>query len=212
MKKIISFCAAVVLLFGLSGNAALPVSATTPPYTIFHYDTVDGLIGGLASGLRAGMHFTEEEARHFPVFAENLKDGTVPLYVPYHQGEEIPFSNREGWYNIEICSSYLYSRPWISYYPDRQTNIIAIDIMYLDEELKAEAQEKPGSWLRKQLAPNSPNVDNYRDFASISLVSDVRMPFAGRTVNALTVHYRGDPKTDTFFVYDDVLVYIVSLG
>ena len=183
----------------------------------FEYDSMKQLIKSIQTDFSDKILNDIEEK-----MAGNYKKGTFSnfikevkeeyLYVPYYKGKEIQLRNKEGFNNISLFINDFYDKPWIYYHTDeKQTGGIArIDIMYLDKNIKMEARQKSGSWLRTQLDSSYPNVDNYKNFENYSKIYDSEMKFNGRSVNTLVVQYSYDPRDNTYFVYDDILIKVVS--
>jgi len=181
----------------------------------FDYNTVEELIGSILNDFTEeqlqkmfnGRVEAEKDREAFRNFITMLQDGF--LYVPYYQGREMTFRNRDGFHNISFFPSDRYGKPWIWYYPDTgQQGNSFISVMYLDENLKAEANERGAYWLISQIAPQMPTPENYKKIKDYSRIFESTIELNGRTFSALVYQFTDDPRDHTFFVYDDVLVRI----
>jgi len=218
MRRLLCALLAAGVMFGLAGCGDTGPRPPPPPeYHSISYDLVDGLIAGILNDFTQDVlqQIEDEQSRDgsFRNFAVSLKNGSVPLYVPYHEGEVVAFQNKAGFYNITMYPYSTYGEPWIYYYPDsKQSDVFGISILYLDDEIKAHANEITGSALIRQIAPDAPNLHNrvkywkYRMYESEIKLGD-------RTVNALVQDPRekDDKRIYNFFAYDDVLVVVRSL-
>lgn len=131
------------------------------------------------------------------------------LYVPYYQGKQIEFRNREGFSNIAIFPVETCNKPWIWYFGIIGDVDITIRTMYIDKSVVDEANQRGASWLIAQIAPNMPNIDNSTgQTGNIGAVYETLIQLADRAVKALVVEYNdGSYAYDSiYFIYDDIMV------
>lgn len=183
-----------------------------PNYPSFSYDSIDELYDGLMNEFTDEI-ITEIESdergiykgtfRAFLMGRQNKKD----IYVPYYQGERIPFRNEEGFANITVLPSDWLERPWIWFHCGLTSRIMT---MYLDDNLIQEANNKGCSWLLNQLYPDAPNVGNIKDYPHYKKIYEQELGLADRKVNALVYEFQDESDKYVNFVYDGILVSICA--
>jgi len=199
-----------------STDTDLPPSGDTPFLNDVSYNSVGEFITGISNDFTNSV-LQEYESYHgknkgdiLKGFIENLKNGSTPLYIPYYQGKEIEFRNKEGFSNIAVFPSELYGQPWIWFFPEyEKTDIFSIAIMYLDDDIKAIANEKGAPWLMEQMNPNGKG-DNIKPYPLYDDISTREIAVKGKTSQVLIGQYKDDTRINIWIVCDDVLARIIA--
>ena len=142
------------------------------------------------------------------------------MLIPYYQGEPLPLIPKNG--GITVMLTDHFRKPWISYVADSDVvGVVAFCMMFIEEGLVNEANEKGASWLMSKIEPDGVNVYNYDtirwedtpEFPEISgtrIYSDAyekEYRLGDRTVSAMVVEkIKFNERPRIFFVYDDILV------
>lgn len=127
---------------------------------------------------------------------------------PMLDGKPIPYRNEEGFSNITFFVSELYGLPWIAYYPEVSTGEnFFIKITYLPEGIEANSG-LTASEAVKSLAPNAPNVNNLGE--RHERIYERKIKLRDREVTALVCEYKDDRRSNTAFVYGDLLIEVRS--
>jgi len=175
----------------------------------FNYDTVDELVSSLISDFPKEVlqdyanHRGDKRGKTFSALVKNLQDGSVPLYIPYYQGQQIEFQNKEGFPNVTLFPSESFDRPWIFYLGDKAS----ISIMYLDKGMETQAKKKGTLWVVEQI--NSTGTGkSAKPFVTYSETSEKDIMLSDKTVKVAECILKNvyGQFTHTYFVYDDVLV------
>ena len=179
----------------------------------FYYDTVEELCEGLTSYFTGNVlqeyedYYGAERGGVFRSFITNLQNGSVPLYVPCYQDEEIEFPNEEGMLNIVLDPCDLFHKPMIYY-----MGTPSAAILYLDDNIKAQAAEKGAMWVVDQINRDGTGPDA-RQILPYDEMTERTIVLQDRTVKAVDCIRKNEDgttqSTRTFFVYDDVLVRVV---
>ena len=192
------------------------IYAGTPFMNEFDYDSVNDLIKGMSNDFKKEFlqeyedFYGEAKGVVFKEFIAKSKNGSTPLYIPYYQGKEIEFRNKEGFSNIAVFPSELYGQPWIWFFPEyEKTDIFSIAIMYLDDDIKAIANEKGAPWLMEQMNPNGKG-DNIKPYPLYDDISTREIAVKGKTSQVLIGQYKDDTRINIWIVCDDVLARIIA--
>ena len=224
MKRIIiliftlSFC-----LLALSGCvkepdfydvAVLPVPEASPGLyqTTFDFDSYKEMIKDFRKYDISKSSYTIQDYKAFmgeqyARFVDRVNsERSFPQ--PMFDGKPITYRNEEGFSNITFFVSELYGLPWIAYYPEVSTGEnFFIKITYLPEGI----EEKNGltaSEAVKALAPNAPNVNNLGE--RHERIYERKIKLRDREVTALVCEYKDDRRSNTAFVYGDLLIEVRS--
>ena len=182
----------------------------------FYYDTVEELCEGLTSYFTGNVlqeyedYYGAERGGVFRSFITNLQNGSVPLYVPCYQDEEVDFPNEDTRNNISLFPSDLYSKPWI-WFSSNDYGVNCIYIMYLDEQIKEAANEKGATWLLREINPNG-NEQDAKPYMNYDEMLEVNIVLQDRIVQGLSCSYDEDTRIFTYIVYDDILVLFNTSG
>ena len=220
MKLFVSlFLLAILSLSLLLSGCAEPEPVPTPntghgdrPFmNDFRYDTVEELSGGLTSYFTEDVlqdyedHYGPERGGVFRSFITNLQNGSVPLYVPMYQGEGIEYQNEEGFPNISLYPRDLFWRSTIYY-----KGTPSVSILYLDNDIKEQANEKGALWALDQINTYGTGEDA-KPILPYNEITERTIVLQDRTVKAADcIRTNGNTQsTRMYFVYDDVLVRII---
>jgi hypothetical protein len=95
-------------------------------------------------------------------------------------------------------------------FPDeKQSGIRAISTMKLDE---ATNNRDDVSKLISEIAPDAPNIHNYNEFPSFAKIYASDIELSERTINSLIFESKDNNRVRIQFVYDDVLVSILTFN
>ena len=202
-----------LLLSGCTEQEPTPAPETehsdAPFMNDFLYDTVEELCEGLTSYFTGNVlqeyedYYGAERGGVFRSFITNLQNGSVPLYVPCYQDEEVDFPNEEGMLNIVLDPCDLFHKPMIYY-----MGTPSAAILYLDDNIKAQAAEKGAMWVVDQINRDGTGPDA-KQIWPFKEISERTIVLQDRTVKAADCLLINGKVTHTFFVYDDVLVRVV---
>ena len=202
-----------LLLSGCTEQEPTPAPETehgdAPFMNDFRYETVEELSSSIQLDFTEDVlqeyedHYGAERGGVFRSFITNLQNGSVPLYVPCYQDEEIDFPNEEGMLNIVLDPCDLFHKPTIYY-----MGTPGADIMYLDNDIKAQAAEKGAMWVVDQINRDGTGPDA-KQIWPFKEISERTIVLQDRTVKAADCLLINGKVTHTFFVYDDVLVRVV---
>ena len=114
-----------LLLSGCTEQEPTPAPETehgdAPFMNDFRYETVEELSSSIQLDFTEDVlqeyedHYGAERGGVFRSFITNLQNGSVPLYVPCYQDEEVDFPNEEGMLNIVLDPCDLFHKPMIYY-------------------------------------------------------------------------------------------------
>lgn len=181
------------------------------------YETTDELMKGISNEFGC----EEEDLENIERTESKKKRGTFKrfiadrkkkkrLHIPQYNGIPIKMRNEKGFHNIVILPSELYGQTWIWFYPQHKDLGIIVKTSYLENDIVDEANQKGCSWVVNQLAPSAPNIDNYKEYPGYTEIYEKNIALRDRTVNAMIYKIRNETKSQIAFVYDDILVYIVT--
>lgn len=185
------------------------------PLRLSSTDSVDELIDNVSQNtINEIIEFIEETENDKGQFRELISDiQNDSLFIPYHQGKEMSYQNKEGFSNIILSPSDLYDNPWIKYFPDeKQSGIRFISIMSLSDDINTRANRSDISKLISEIDTNAPNIDNYYEFESYKKIYISEIQLSGSVVNALIYEYKEDNRIYIKFAYDEVLVSILTFN
>lgn len=224
MKRIIililtlSFC-----LLALSGCvkepdfydvAVLPVPEASPGLyqTTFDFDSYKEMLKDFRKYNISKSSYTIQDFKAlmdepYTRFVDRVNsDRSFPQ--PMLDGKPIPYRNEEGFSNITFFVSELYGLPWIAYYPEVSTGEnFFIKITYLPEGIE-DKNALTASETVKMLSPNAPNVNNLGE--RHERIYERKIKLRDREVTALVCEYKDDRRSNTSFVYGDLLIEVRS--
>lgn len=192
------------------GNSHEPES---PPAYLqpLNYDSYDKLKEAVNGGFNDGFYKSEIGAQYpkiaeaFERFITSLRQDGVP--VPLFGGERIKLKSQADYPTISLFISSAYDLPWIWYYPFVETGEnFFIRIAVIPETVSDELRNGSPSDLIRSLSPLSPNTDNYKDIPEIKRVYEREVSLRDRKVVSLIYEYENDPRENTVFIYDGMLV------
>jgi len=202
-----------LLLSGCTEQEPTPAPETehgdAPFMNDFRYETVEELSSSIQLDFTEDVlqeyedHYGAERGGVFRSFITNLQNGSVPLYVPCYQDEEVDFPNEEGMLNIVLDPCDLFHKPMIYY-----MGTPSAAILYLDDNIKAQAAEKGAMWVVDQINRDGTGPDA-KQIWPFKEISERTIVLQDRTVKAADCLLINGKVTHTFFVYDDVLVRVV---
>ena len=202
-----------LLLSGCTEQEPTPAPETehgdAPFMNDFRYETVEELSSSIQLDFTEDVlqeyedHYGAERGGVFRSFITNLQNGSVPLYVPCYQDEEVEFPNEEGMLNIALYPCDLFHKPTIYY-----MGTPSAAILYLDDNIKAQAAEKGAMWVVDQINRDGTGPDA-KQIWPFKEISERTIVLQDRTVKAADCLLINGKVTHTFFVYDDVLVRVV---
>ena len=202
-----------LLLSGCTEQEPTPAPETehgdAPFMNDFRYETVEELSSSIQLDFTEDVlqeyedHYGAERGGVFRSFITNLQNGSVPLYVPCYQDEEVEFPNEEGMLNIVLDPCDLFHKPMIYY-----MGTPSAAILYLDDNIKAQAAEKGAMWVVDQINRDGTGPDA-KQIWPFKEISERTIVLQDRTVKAADCLLINGKVTHTFFVYDDVLVRVV---
>ena len=202
-----------LLLSGCTEQEPSPAPETehsdAPFMNDFRYETVEELSSSIQLDFTEDVlqeyedYYGSERGGVFRSFITNLQNGSVPLYVPCYQDEEVDFPNEEGMLNIVLDPCDFFHKPMIYY-----MGTPGADIIYLDDNIKAQAAEKGAMWVVDQINRDGTGPDA-KQIWPFKEISERTIVLQDRTVKAADCLLINGKVTHTFFVYDDVLVRVV---
>ncbi|MBQ8404214.1 MAG: hypothetical protein IJX55_07330 [Clostridia bacterium] len=198
MKRIIALIVFLALVFGIS--ACEPTICPPPENNSYDFEN--------AEELRA--FFTEEEAKkhegEFAGFISEMAKDTSKLKIPYLSGEPLALRNRgEGYSNITLLESELYGRPWIWFYCINSGGEVIIRTTYLNGD---EAKGLSASEFIKKIAPDAPNIDNFKSYENYKNVYEKEINVSENQISALVCEMSDSEQIYVFLIYEDMLVII----
>lgn len=176
--------------------------------TTFDFDTYEDMIrafrksdflgfGDTINGLKSVL------GEEYTYFVDKVnKNRAFPR--PMINNKEIPYRNREGFFNIIFLVSELYGLPWVWYFSVYNGQEFSIRVTYLPESIADE--NLTASEAIKAIAPDAINIDNTRE--GYENVYNRHIKLADREVTAMICELKADTENIIAFVYGDVLVNI----
>ncbi|MDR0491934.1 MAG: hypothetical protein LBH28_11895 [Oscillospiraceae bacterium] len=131
------------------------------------------------------------------------------VYVPYCKEEMVPLENREGYSNVTLLPSEALLQTWIWFHCRVNGEDVIIKMMYLDDGIVQDANNKGCSWFLSQSSFEVPNVHNIESFPRYKKIYEKEIKLKDRTANALVYEVVDDPRDSVSFIYDDIMVTIL---
>ena len=199
-----------------------------PLYQSFWFDSIEDLINGVSGEFiteASGHNYSKKEVIDFydeqsriaghrtqGLFEKGLFDiEKGNFYVPYYEGKEMKYRNREGEGFSNILLSGWDGRSAISHYPDMgKSGVVFVNIVPIEDNMRNEAKEKNISEFLKEFKPDNTNIHNYQENEVFSDAYISEILLSGRKVEALILVSKRTNRVSIYFVYDDIQVSIVN--
>ena len=214
MKKFATIIAMLMYLcLCACSNVESPATSSNdpdPPEHIdpFCYDSLSDFKKSISKEEELYAELSKEGAKSetieaFKAFVEKYQSQNI--IVPHLNGKEIELRNKVGFSNIAVFPSECYGLPWVFFHPNVSTGEnFYIKMAYLPDNLIAKQKNPIASEVIKELAPNSPNINNLGD--QHESIYNQKIKLGDREVTALVMEYKTDNRNSTIFVYNDLLV------
>ena len=118
-----------------------------------------------------------------------------------------------GFNNITFFSSEFFGIPWIWYFPnEEQSGVRSVATAFLNDDMIKNARNKNISDFTAELGPTYPNVHNYHEYDFISRVYTSELILSDRKSEALILEYKENNRVIIQFMYDDLLISILTFN
>ncbi len=208
------------LLTGCTANTTPPEKTddgggqTTNDQISFYFDTYEELTAFFTSDKSSESVPALSDAKaggaEYETLVNRFVEGKAKIRVPCFAGKPGPLRNQEGYFNITLFSSELYSMPWIWYYWTMKGQNVIIRTTYLSESVTEYARNHSCSEVIKSISPTAPNTDNYQSFPNYRAVYEQTLQLSDKKTSAMFYEVNDDERFYVFFIYDDILVIIVT--
>ncbi len=213
--KLLTTVFAIVLMFSSCKATSLSASDETPPQHIYplEYDSYDELISSVKNDFQSDFYSdyigneNSDICDTFARFISTLRQNGIP--VPCGADGRLPLRDQDGYSNISLFITELYSLPWIWYHPAVPTDEnVFVQVTPIPDSISNDLSNGSASELIRMIAPGAANIDNYEHMETYSRIYESELSLKDRTVSALKYEYKNDARDATIFLYDGLIVIV----
>jgi hypothetical protein len=130
-------------------------------------------------------------------YIDTFRDEQGILAIPCYEGKPVQLRDDEGYAAIAVLEKELYGFLWTWFYSSSAEENIIIRLSQLSDENRLLASQMSCSQFIATIAPNAPNISNYREKEKYLLVYEDDVDVNGNTTSVL-IHQMKDGSEYVF--------------